>query len=397
MSKFPEKSLAWGQSKNCMRELAAYGNIRKAQIGAENVYDFSLGNPNVPTPPVFEKALRDALEEFTSGELHGYTPASGLPSFRKAIAESLNRRFGMNLTPDLIYVTHGASTGLIACSHGLMFPGEEAITFAPYFTEYAIFVQSAGGKLVPVMSDKDFQPDFDAFEKAINEKTKLVIINSPNNPTGVVLTEESYLKLAKIMKAAEEKFGHPIYLVSDEPYRELIFNGTEILCPANYYDNTIICYSWSKSLSIPGERIGYLAVSDKMEDKELVFAALAGGARACGYINPPSMIQRVVEKCIDETSDLSQYKKNRDLLYEGLTALNFDCVKPDGAFYLFMKCPIPDAKEFSDRAKKYEILVAPSNDFGITGYVRVAYCVSTDTIVNSMPAFRKLAEEFGLI
>ena len=393
----PKKSLAWGRSKSCIRELAAYGTQRKAEIGAENVYDFSIGNPSVPAPAELDKAIYEVLAENSSTVVHGYTAAVGLPSLRKAIADDLNKRYDANVDPNLIYVTCGAAAGLVASTHGLVCEGEEVIAFAPFFPEYRVFTESAGGKLVAVPPKADLQPDFEAFEKTINEKTKLVIINSPNNPSGVILTVESIEKLCAILRAAEEKYGHPIFVVADEPYRELVYDGSEVPCIHKHYKNSIICYSWSKSLSVPGERIGYLAVNSAMEDKELVFASLAGAARGCGYVNPPSMMQRVIEKCIGLTSDVSEYKKNRDLLYDGLKALNFDCVKPDGAFYLFVKTPVADAKEFSEQAKKYELLLVPSDDFGVPGYVRLAYCVSAETIKNSMPAFEKLAKEYGLI
>lgn len=393
----PKKSLAWGRSKSCIRELAAYGTQRKAEIGTENVYDFSIGNPSVPAPAELDKAIYEVLAENSSTVVHGYTAAVGLPSLRKAIADDLNKRYDANVDPNLIYVTCGAAAGLVASTHGLVCEGEEVIAFAPFFPEYRVFTESAGGKLVAVPPKADLQPDFEAFEKTINEKTKLVIINSPNNPSGVILTVESIETLCAILRAAEEKYGHPIFVVADEPYRELVYDGSEVPCIHKYYKNSIVCYSWSKSLSVPGERIGYLAVNSAMKDKELVFASLAGAARGCGYVNPPSMMQRVIEKCIGLTSDVSEYKKNRDLLYDGLKALNFDCVRPDGAFYLFVKTPVADAKEFSEQAKKYELLLVPSDDFGVPGYVRLAYCVSAETIKNSMPAFEKLAKEYGLI
>ncbi len=391
----PEKSLAWGQSKSCIRELAAYGTARKAQIGKENVFDFSIGNPSVSAPPCVAEAMAEMLN-MDSVELHGYTPAPGIMSFRRAIAEDLNRRYDANVSADMIYVTCGAAAGLSACTHGLLLPGEEAVAFAPFFPEYTVFAEGAGGRLVSVPPTPQLQPDLDALEGVISEKTKLVIINSPNNPSGVILSEENLKKIGDILRRAEEKFGHVIYLVSDEPYRELVYDGAEVPCALHFYDDAIICYSFSKSLSLPGERVGYLAVSSRMAEKELVFAALSGAARACGYVNAPSMMQRVIEKCLGQTSDISEYKKSRDLLYGGLTGLGFDCVKPDGAFYLFVKTPEPDAKVFSERAKKYELLLVPSDDFGVPGYVRIAYCVSPDMIERSMPAFKKLAEEYGL-
>lgn len=391
----PEKSLAWGQSKSCIRELAAYGAARKAQIGKENVFDFSIGNPSVPAPPCVAEAMAELLT-MDSIELHGYTPAPGIMRFRRAIAEDLNRRYDAGVSADMIYVTCGAAAGLSACTHGLLLPGEEAVAFAPFFPEYTVFTEGAGGRLVSVPPTARLQPDLDALERVINEKTKLVILNTPNNPSGVILSEDSLKKTGDILRRAEEAFGHVIYLVSDEPYRELIYDGRKASCVTHFYDDSIICYSFSKSLSLPGERVGYLAVGSRMAEKEKVFAALSGAARACGYVNAPSMMQRVIEKCLGQTADISQYKRSRDLLYGGLTGLGFDCVKPDGAFYLFMKTPEPDAKAFSERAKKYELLLVPSDDFGVPGYVRIAYCVSPDMITRALPAFQKLAAEYGL-
>ena len=389
-----EKSLAWGTSKSCIRELAAYGAVRKAEIGAEKVFDFSLGNPSVPAPDCVEKALLDVIKNTPAVELHGYTPAAGLPSLRKAIAEDLNRRWNTKLTPELIYVCCGAAAGLVSCTHGLLNPGQQAITFAPFFPEYTVFTESAGAELVAVPPMADMQPDVEAFKNAINEKTGIVIINSPNNPTGVVISAESLKAIAEVLKEAQQKYGQPIYLLSDEPYRELVYDGLKVPCVFDFYENSIVCYSFSKSLSLPGERIGYLAVGPEMQDRERVFAALAGAARGCGYVNPPSMMQRVVEKCLGQTSDISKYKKNRDLLCSGLSELGFECVKPEGAFYLLVKCPGGDAKAFSENAKKYELLLVPADDFGLSGYVRLAYCVAEETIVNSMPSFKKLAEEY---
>ena len=390
----PEKSLNWGRSESCIRALAAYGAVRKAEIGAENVFDFSIGNPSVPAPDCVRAAFLEALE-MDAVELHGYTPAPGLMSLRKAIAEDLRGR-GAPCSAEMVYVTSGASSGLAACTHGLLLPGEEVVTFAPFFPEYTVFTEAAGGKLVSVLPDEKLMPDMDAFKKALCEKTKAVIINSPNNPSGVVLSSEKLGQLCDILRAAEAEFGHTIYLISDEPYRELVYDGGTVPCPLCYYDDTILCYSFSKSISLPGERIGYLALSDRLKDKDAVFASISGAARACGYINAPSLIQRVVEKCLTATADVSVYKENRRLLYEGLCACGFDCVYPDGAFYLFLKCPEPDAKAFSERAKKYELLLVPSDDFGVPGYVRVAYCVSPEMIKRSLPAFKKLAEEYGL-
>ena len=392
----PEKSLAWGRSKSCIRELAAYGSARKAEIGADRVFDFSIGNPSVPAPAEVNETLIELLRTQESTELHGYTPAAGLPSLRAAIAEDLRTRLGVPVSTDGIYVCCGAAAGLAACCRGLLCPGEKALTFAPFFPEYRVFVEGAGGVLGVVPPAEGLQPDLAALERCLTDDAKLVLVNTPNNPSGVVLSAESLQRMSEILRAAERRFGHPIYLVSDEPYRELVYDGPLPPNVLGFYDDAIVCYSWSKSLSLPGERIGYLAVSDRMAEKEEVFAALAGAARASGYVNPPSLIQRCVERCLGLTSDLSIYRANRDLLYSGLTEAGFACVYPDGAFYLFMKSPEPDAKAFSERAKQYELLLVPSDDFGLEGYVRLAYCVSPEMIRRALPAFRALAESYGL-
>lgn len=391
----PEKSLAWGRTKSCIRELAAYCGRRKAEIGAENVFDFSLGNPSVPAPPCVAEAMEEALR-LDSASLHGYTPAAGLPGFRRAIAEDLNARFGAGVSADMIYVTCGAAAGLAACMHGLLLPGEELVAFAPFFPEYRVFAESAGGALVTVPPLPDMQPDLDALERAVGEKTRAVIVNTPNNPSGAVLPAASLRRLGDILRAAEAKYGRAIYLISDEPYRELVYDGSPADCVFKYYDDAIICYSFSKSLSLPGERVGYLAVGSAMADGQDVFDAISGAARGCGYVNAPSSMQRVIEKCLGRTADISVYRRNRDLLYSGLTALGFDCVHPGGAFYLFMRSPEADAKAFSERAKKYELALVPSDDFGIEGYVRLAYCVPEEMIRRSLPAFAALARDYRL-
>lgn len=390
----PENSLKWGRSDNIIRELSAYGAARKAEIGAENVFDFSIGNPSVPAPDCVKQAILEAMEQDTA-DLHAYTPAPGLMSLRRAIADDLCER-GADVSPELVYVTCGASAGLAVSMRALLLPGEQVITFAPFFPEYSVFAEAAGGQLVALPPDEKLQPDIQALKAALNPLTKAIMINSPNNPSGVIISPDKLRELCDILRAAEAEFGHTIYLVSDEPYRELVYDGEEVPCPLCYYDNSILCYSFSKSLSLPGERIGYLAVNGGMADKADVFAALCGAARSCGYINAPSLIQRVVEKCLTATADISVYKENRRLLYEGLCACGFDCVYPDGAFYLFLKCPEPDARAFSQRAKKHELMLVPSDDFGLPGYVRVAYCVSPEMIKRALPAFKKLAEEYGL-
>lgn len=390
----PEKPLGWGKSRSCIRELFEYGCRRKAEIGEDRVFDFSLGNPSIPAPACVNEAIAELLRG-DSVALHGYTSAAGLLSLRRVIAEDMRSRCGAELDPELIYVTCGAAAGLASVLRALLLPGETVLAFAPFFPEYRVFTEGAGGVLRAVPPRKpDLQIDQDALEKALEADVKAVIVNSPNNPSGVVLTRESLYCLAEALRRAEERHGHSIYLISDEPYRELVYGETEVPCITEFYRNSIICYSFSKSLSIPGERIGYLAVDPEMPDCAEVFASIAGAARACGYVNAPSLMQRVVEKCIGQTSDISEYQANRDALYSGLTELGYDCVKPDGAFYLFVKAPEPDAAAFSRRAMAHELLLVPADDFGTPGYVRVAYCVSRDMIMRSMPAFRALMEEY---
>ena len=390
------QSLAWGRTENNIRALAGYAAARKAEIGRENVFDFSIGNPSVPPPRCVEEAFRAVLAETDGVELHAYTPAPGLPGLRKAIARQLSERSAAPFDFRRVYVTMGASAGLASFCRAVLLPGEKAVAFAPYFMEYRVFAEAAGGSLVTVPPLGDMQPDLDALASLLDEKVKLVIVNSPNNPSGAALTEASLRRLAALLSDAGRRYGHPIYLLSDEPYRELLFDGRRPLCAADYYDDTVLCYSYSKSLSLPGERIGYLAVSGRMRDGEAVFDAIAGAARACGYINAPSLVQRVVERCLDATAELDVYAENRDLLYGALCSLGFTCIYPDGAFYLFVKSPIPDAVAFSERAKRFELILVPSDDFGVPGYVRLAYCVPRDMIERSLDAFAALAKEFAL-
>ncbi len=389
----PEKTLAWGLSRSCIRELAEYGARRKAEIGAENVYDFSLGNPSVPAPACVNEAIAELIQG-DSVKLHGYTTAAGIITLREKLAADLNSRFGLELTPDLFYVTCGAAASLTISLKAIMFPGDEVITVAPFFPEYRVFVEAVGGKLVVVPAAPDFQIDLDAFEKLLTDKTKAVIINSPNNPSGAVYSEECIKGLTEIMKRHQEKTGEALYLISDEPYREVVYNGVKVPCTLNYYDNAIMCYSFSKSLSVPGERIGYIAVNNRMADCKNVYASIMGAGRSLGYVNPPSLFQRVIEKCLGQTSDISEYAANREVLCKGLKEIGYEYVEPQGAFYLFVKALEPDAQAFSDRAKAHELLLVPSNDFGCTGYVRISYCVAKSTIENSMPAFKALYEEY---
>lgn len=384
-----------GKRRSIIRDIFEYGKIRSKEIGAENVYDFSLGNPSIPAPNCVKETIIDLLEKEDSILLHGYTSAQGDVNVRKTIADFINNKYDTKLCADNIYMTVGAAASLTISLKALAVPGDEFIVFTPFFPEYRTFIESAGGKLVAVPSNEDdFQIDIAKFTEAITPKTKAVVFNSPNNPSGVVISKENIIALCKTLKEKSEEYGHPIYLISDEPYRELVYDDVEIPYLTKHYDNTLVCYSFSKSLSLPGERIGYIVVSNEMEDAEDVYAAVCGAGRALGYVCAPSLFQRVIAKCIGETSDIAIYKKNRDLLYNGLTELGFQCIKPDGAFYLFAKSMEPDANAFCEKAKKHELLLVPSDDFGCPGYVRISYCVKTEQIINSMPAFEKLAREY---
>lgn len=393
MTKLPENTLAWGRARSCIRTLAEYGAVRKAEIGAENVFDFSLGNPSIPAPACVNEAIAELIQG-DSVSLHGYTTAAGLVSLRKKLADELNGRFGLALTPDRLYVTCGAAASLTITLRAILLPGDEVIAPAPFFPEYRVFTEAAGGVLVPVAPRDDLQIDLPALEAALTPRTKAVIINSPNNPSGVIFDEENLKGLADILRRHEEKTGETVFLISDEPYRELVYDGVPVPCALTLYDDAIMCYSFSKSLSIPGERLGYIAVSDRMACGEDIYASILGAGRCLGYVNPPSLFQRVIERCLGQTSDVSQYQQNRDLLCSGLRELGYEFIEPHGAFYLFVKSPEPDAKAFSERAKKHELLLVPSDDFGCEGYIRIAYCVSADMIRRSMPAFKALMDEY---
>ncbi|MBD8046949.1 pyridoxal phosphate-dependent aminotransferase [Clostridium faecium] len=384
-----------GKKRSIIRDIFEYGKIRSKEIGAENVFDFSLGNPSIPAPDCVKETIIDLLEKEDSMVLHGYTSAQGDANVRTTIADFINNNYGTRLSADNIYMTVGAAASLTISLKALAVPGDEFIVFTPFFPEYRTFIESAGGKLVAVQSNEDdFQIDIAKFTEAITPNTKAVVFNSPNNPSGVVISKENVIALCKTLKEKSKEYGHPIYLISDEPYRELVYDDIEVPYLTKYYDNTLVCYSFSKSLSLPGERIGYIVVSNEMEDAQDVYAAVCGAGRALGYVCAPSLFQRVISKCIGITSDIAVYKKNRDLLYDGLTKLGYQCIKPDGAFYLFVKSMEPDASAFCEKAKKHELLLVPSDDFGCPGYVRISYCVSTEQIINSMPAFEKLAKEY---
>ena len=386
-----------GKESSVIRAIFEYGRKRAAEIGAENVFDFSLGNPNVPVPEDVKKVMKDLLDCGDDVWLHGYTSGNGDAETRKAIAEDLNRRFGTVFRPENLYMTCGAAASLKICITALCEPGDEFITFTPFFPEYRVFVETAGAKLVAVSTDPDtFQIDFDRLAEGVSEHTKALIVNSPNNPSGVVFQEEAIRKLTAFLEEKEKEYGHPIWIIADEPYRELVYdNSLEVPYLTKYYRNTLVCYSYSKSLSMPGERIGYILVPDEAEKAGDVYAAVCGAGRALGYVCAPSFIQHVIARCTGQVSDLGVYRKNRDLLYQALTDYGYSCVYPDGAFYLFVKALEEDASAFCERAKKHELLLVPSDDFGTPGYVRIAYCVTTDQITRSLPAFRALAKEYG--
>ena len=388
-----------GSKRSTIREIFEYAKIRAAQIGKENVFDFSIGNPSVPAPNAVNEAIIRIVNETPSVALHGYTSAQGDKNVRDKIAENYGKRFGVKLSGDDLYMTCGAAASLTITFKALSNAGEEFIVFAPFFPEYRVFVESCGAKLTVLPSDeKTMLPDFEALKKAITPNVKGVLINSPNNPSGVVYDEKTLQTLCEILKTKSEEFGKPVYLISDEPYRELVYDQkTVVPCPMQYYDNAIVCYSYSKSLSLPGERVGYIAVNPNAENAKAIYAAVCGAGRALGFVCAPALFQRVAAECDGMTADLSVYKRNRDLLYNGLTKCGFTCIYPDGAFYLFVKAAEADAKAFCERAKKYELLLVNGADFGYAGWVRVAYCVQTEQIERALPLFEKLAKEYGLI
>ena len=391
-----EKMMKLGKKRSVIRELFEYGNRRKAEIGAENVFDFSLGNPSVNPPVCVKETIKRLLETEDDIALHGYTSAQGDAKVREAVADYINRSFGRHLTGGHIYMTVGAAASLTISLKAMAVEGDEFITFSPFFPEYRVFVENAGGalKVVPCNTE-DFQIDRELFEQAITPGTKAVILNSPNNPSGVVLSEATVKGICEVMEKKQAEYGHAIYLITDEPYRELVYDDNiQVPYLMNYYKNTLVCYSFSKSLSLPGERIGYIAVCEEMEEWEDMYAAICGAGRSMGYVCAPSLFQRVAAECLGKTADISIYKKNRDLLYNGLTASGYRCVKPDGAFYLFVQALEEDANAFCERAKKYELQLVPGDDFGCPGFVRISYCVTTEMIEKSLPASEKLAAEY---
>lgn len=390
-----QKNIGLGMVRSSIRELFEYGKKRKSEIGEKNVYDFSIGNPSVPAPEEVNNALIEILNTYDPVLLHGYTSAQGDFSVRKTLSDYINSRFSTKLDADCLYMTCGAAASLTIVLNALLNDGDEVITFSPYFPEYRIFTEHAGGKLVAsACKEGTFAIDFDNFKASLSEKTKAVIINSPNNPSGVVYSKEDIKTLVKILKEHSLKYS-PVYLISDEPYRELVFDDcTEVPFIMNYYARSIVCYSYSKSLSLPGERIGYIAVNNEMEEFKEVYAGVCGAGRALGFVCAPNLFQQLIKKVYNVTSDISIYKKNRDRLYSILTGLGFEVVKPDGAFYMFVKSPEEDAAEFCERAKKYELLIVPGIDFGCKGYARISYCVAPDMIERSYKAFEKLAKSY---
>ncbi len=390
-----EKMYELGTKKSTIRTIFEFGRKRAAEVGEENVFDFSLGNPNVPAPEFIKKAIIDIVNEMDPVALHGYTIAPGDPVARETLAKSINRRFGTSFAGKNLFMTSGAAAAITITFKALAEDGDAFITFAPFFPEYRCFVESVGARLdvVPARTE-DFQIDFDAFERMITTHTKAVIVNSPNNPSGVIYSLDTIKKLTDLMRAKEKEFGHPIFLISDEPYREIAYDGIEVPYLTRYYDNTIVCYSYSKSFSLPGERIGYIVVPDEIADFGRIYGAIAGAARVLTHVNAPSLFQRVVAKCADMPSNIETYEKNGKLLYNGLIEAGFTCVKPQGAFYLFPKALEDDDVAFCERAKKYDLLLVPGTDFGCKGYFRAAYCIKTDTIERSLPLFKKLAAEY---
>ena len=387
--------LRLGRKSSVIREIFEYGKKRKADIGEENVFDFSLGNPSIPTPECVTEKMLDIIKNTDSVALHGYTSAPGDMAVRRAVAESIKERFDFPSYPELIYMTCGAAASLTVTLKAIVNRGDEVIVLAPFFPEYRVFAESAGAKVVTVKCrESDFQIDFEAFEKAVTEKTKAVIVNSPNNPTGAVLSEDTVKKLAMLLSDKCRQYSSDIFIIADEPYRELSYGAFVPYIP-KYYDNTVVCYSFSKSLSLPGERIGYIFVSPRAKNAADIFAAVCGAGRSLGFVCAPSLMQYTVAECIGKTADISLYRKNRDLLYTALSEYGYTAVKPYGAFYLFVKSPEPNAVAFCERAKKYELLLVPSDDFGVEGFVRISYCVSYDMIKRALPAFKRLIEEYG--
>ncbi len=388
-----EKMVALGKKRSCIREIFEYSKKRKAEIGEDGVFDFSIGNPSVPAPAKVTESMRALLEKDPVA-LHGYTSAQGDLGVRNRIAEDLKKRYQAEADPELIYMTCGAAASLTISLTAITEEEDEIIVFAPFFPEYRVFIEKAGAKMVVIPPKKDLQPDLFALEKAINSHTKAVLINSPNNPTGVIIPAEILADLGALLERKSKEFGKVIYLISDEPYRELVWIEGQIPFVTKFYNNVLICYSYSKAVSLPGERIGYILVSPKAENAQDLYAAVCGAGRALGFVCAPSLLQFTVGECVDAVSDFSVYRTNRAILLEELTRIGYEVIPPDGAFYLFLKALEPDANAFCERAKKQELLLVPGDDFGGEGYVRIAYCVSTEQIQKSIPAFERLYQDY---
>lgn len=385
-----------GNSPSVIRELFAYGLQQAKIVGPENVFDYTLGNPSIPAPAKVNNSIRDILEDTDSIAIHGYSMAAGFDSVREAIAENLNSRFDAGIKSSNLFITCGAAPALISVIKALAVDeNSEIMAVAPYFPEYKPFVEKNGAKFTVIPADRqNFQIDLDEVSKRINANTQGIIINSPNNPSGVVYTEETLIKLSDILRAKGEEFGHPIYIIADEPYRELVYGDVKVPFIPNIYENTIVCYSWSKSLSLPGERIGYVLVPDRCADAGEVYFAVAGAARGMGHVCAPTLWQKVIERCVNEMPNLDAYDENRTLLYDALTEMGYRCAKPDGAFYLFVEAPNGDGRAFSQKAKlEHNLLVVPGEEFECPGFMRLSYCVSKEMIKRSLPAFKAMVSE----
>ena len=392
-----EKYHGLGTAPSVIRELFAYGLQQAKVVGKENVFDYSLGNPSIPAPAKVNETIKKLIDTTDSIQLHGYSMAPGFENVRQAIADNLNARFNCNAKASELFMTCGCAPALVSVAHALTTsPEDEFIDIAPFFPEYNVFFTCAGAKLAVVPADTvHFQIDMDALEKTINEHSVAVVINSPNNPSGVVYTEETLTKIAELLERKSKEYGHPIYIVADEPYRELVYDGVKVTFIPNVYDNTIVCYSWSKSLSLPGERIGYVYVPEKCADAKAVYDTVSGAAREIGSVCPPTLTQKVIGECVGEMPDLAAYEENRNLLYNSLTEYGYECAKPDGAFYLFVKAPNGDAVAYSEKAKlDHNLLVVPGDGFACPGYFRLSYCVSNDMIKRSLPAFKAMIESY---
>lgn len=392
-----EKMRPLVENNSAIRAMFEEGKRLAAIYGPENVYDFSLGNPNVPAPEAVNRAITDIVAEEASTMVHGYMSNAGFEDVRDTVAQSLNRRFGTQFHLENILMTVGAASGMNVILKTVLDPGDEVIVFAPYFMEYGAYVRNYDGVLVTVSPDtSSFQPNISELKEKITRRTKAVIINTPNNPTGVVYSSETLEQIAAVMKAKEEEYRTSIVLISDEPYRELAYDGVVVPYVTPFYHNTVVCYSYSKSLSLPGERIGYLVIPDELEDSKAVIAAATIANRVLGCVNAPSLMQRVILRCIDEKVNVEAYDRNRNLLYNGLTGFGFECIRPEGAFYLFVKSPEADDRAFSEVCKNHRLLVVPGTSFACPGYVRISYCVSYEQIERSLPAFEAVAGEYGL-